>query len=398
MGLLSGIWRVLAASPAPEPALAEAIVRAVDAVDPLLKTVSGHERRLAPAVSQALAHCEQLAAAVPGPVEIHPQAFASDPVVHSLFGAAQDIGDMLGCSRELRDFLADPARGTAGEFHALLGMRRREKVVSGMALNGGVLQQGVPQRLLYFADHTLGEIGDGHEDTRDRLKQAAFDSLARGFAACVADLRRQQLDARTALQIERARNGRSERRLELEERQKEAIASLAPERLLDAFADWLATPQRRVYLKPDEVRVDRMGVILPQGEAGGTALSLPELVGRDRRQWTVVLARFRREDALEAVRRRDEANRYLLIRTARRPQPPVSMLITSAPSATCWPSSTKISTTVPACGVWMSSATLPVSRVITLSSKFTVSPGLTRISQTVISPWAQLPQVSQQSG
>jgi hypothetical protein len=42
-------------------------------------------------------------------------------------------------------------------------------------------------------------------------------------------------------------------------------------------------------------------------------LRLPELVGRDRRQWTVLLVRIRREDALEAVRRRDEANRYILI-------------------------------------------------------------------------------------
>jgi len=313
MGLFSALERVLRSSPAPDRALAAAIARAVEPVDPLLKTVSAYERRLAPAVEVAWAHCEQVAAAIPGPVDIHAQAFASDPVTHALFGAAADIGEMLGRSRELRDFLAEPASGDSGDFFALLGMRRREKAVSGMALNGGVLQHGVPQRLLYFADHTLGEIGEADGDARRRIALAAFDSLARGFAACVADLRQQQLDARTALQVERARNGRTERRLELEARQREAIASLAPGRLLDAYADWLAAPQLRVYLKPDEVRIDRMGVILADGDAGGTPLRLPELVGRDRRQWTVLLARIRREDALEALRRRDEANRYILI-------------------------------------------------------------------------------------
>ncbi len=317
MGLFSALERVLRSSPAPDRVLGAAIARAVEPVDPLLKTVSAYERRLAPAVAAALAHCEQVAAAIPGPHDIHAQAFATDPVAHALFGAAADIGEMLGRSRELRDFLAEPADGDSDEFFALLGMRRREKAVSGMALKGGVLQQDVPQRLLYFADHTLGEIGDDDADARQRIALAAFDSLARGFAACVADLRQQQLDARTALQVERARNGRTERRLELETRQREAIASLAPERLLDAYADWLAAPQLRVYLKPDEVRIDRMGVILPDGDgdgdAEGTLLNLPELVGRDRRQWTVLLARIRREDALEAVRRRDEANRYILI-------------------------------------------------------------------------------------
>ncbi len=313
MGLFSALERVLRGSPVPDRALGAAIARAVEAVDPLLRTVAGYERRLAPAVGSALAHCGQVAAAIPGPLDIHAQAFAGDPVAHALFGAAADIGEMLGRSRELRDFLAEPANCASDEFFALLGMRRREKAVSGMALNGGVLQTGVPQRLLYFADHTLGEIGGGDEDARRRIALAAFDSLARGFAACVADLRQQQLDARTALQVERARNGRTERRLELEARQRESIASLEPGRLLDAYADWLAAPQSRVYLKPSEVRVDRMGVILPEGDTGGTLLSLPELVGRDRRQWTVLLARIRREDALEALRRREEANRYLLI-------------------------------------------------------------------------------------
>ena len=313
MGLFSALERVLRTSPAPDRRLGEAIQRVVDAVDPLLKTLAGYQRRLAPAVTKAIMHCEQVAAAIPGPIDTRAQAFAHDPVLHSLFGAAQDIGDMLGRSRELRDFLADPGNCESEEFFALLGMRRREKAVSGMALKGGVLQHDVPQRLLYFADHTLGEIGGGDEDARRRIALAAFDSLARGFAACVADLRQQHLDARTALQLERARNGRVERRLELEQRQREAIASLAPERLLEAYADWLGSPQLRVFLKSSEFCVDRMGVILPDGDAGGTALCLPELVGRDRRQWTVVLARIRREDALEAVRRQEQANRYLII-------------------------------------------------------------------------------------
>lgn len=317
MGILSGLGRWLRAAPPPDEALRGAIEQAVATVDPLLKTVSGYQRKLAPAVARALEHCAALADAIPGPIDINQRAFGADSLVHALFAAPGDIGDMLGKSRELRDFIADPAQCPADEFFALLGMRRREKSVTGMALQGGVLQNDVPQRLLYFADHTLGELGGDHDTTRLRLRAAAFDSLARGFAACVAELRQQRHDARTAWAMEQASAaaGRSERGQVLEDRQRQAIASLTPESMLNAFAEWLAAPEAHLYLKPTEVTVDRMGVISGNPAAGGnfTTLSFPELVARDRRHWIVLVARISRQDAREALLRQQQANRYLII-------------------------------------------------------------------------------------
>ena len=316
MGILSGLGHWLGSSP-PDEALRQAVDRAVETVDPLLKTVSGYERKLGPVVSRALAYCEALAADIPGPVAVNPPAFSADPLVHALFAGAGDIGEMLGKSREVRDFFADPGNGGEGEFYALLGMRRREKEVTGRALNGDTVRTGVPQRLLYFADHTLRELGSRHETTRRRLQAAAFDSLARGFAACVAELRQERNEARTAWSLDRApaTAGRAERRQALEERQRLAIASLAPAAVLDDFAAWLAAPQERLYLKPTVVTVDRMGVIRPDPDAAGnfSTLKLPELVGRDRRLWTVLVARISRRDAQEALLRQEQANRYLII-------------------------------------------------------------------------------------
>ncbi len=313
MGILSGISQWLGSRPPPDEALRKAINGAVDAVDPSLKAVSDYEYRLAPPVGHALRHCAEVAAAIPGPVEIGPRAFATDPLVHALFATPGDITDMLGKSREVREFFADPDNAGRAEFFGLLGMRQRHKAVAGVALNGEVVQHGVPQRLLYFADHTLGELGSGHEVTRRRLQEAAFDGLARGFAHCVEELRQEHREARTAWQMERASVG--ERRQELEERQRLAIASLAPEKLLDAFAEWLAASEQRFYLKPTEVTVDRMGVISPTAAAGDgySTLNFPELVARDRRQWIVLVARISREDAQEALERQQQASRYLLI-------------------------------------------------------------------------------------
>lgn len=317
MGILSGLGRWMGAAPPLDEATRQAIERAVGIVDPLLKTVAGYERKLAPAVSDALAYCARLAADIPGPVDISGRSFSADPLVHALFSTPGDIVEMMGRSRELREFMADPGQCLADECFALLGMRQRETAVMGMALHGDVVQSDVPQRLLHFADHTLGELGGDCQTTRRRLQATAFDGLARGFANCVGDLRQERHDARAAWNMEQAgaAAGRAERRLALEERQRQAIASLDPEHLLQALAEWLAAPQERLYLKPTRVTVDRMGVITPDSREGGSVstLDFPELVGRDRRHWIVLLARISRQDAQEALRRQQEANRYLLI-------------------------------------------------------------------------------------
>jgi hypothetical protein len=85
--------------------------------------------------------------------------------------------------------------------------------------------------------------------------------------------------------------------------------------MLGALAGWMAAPETRLYLKPTVVTVDRMGVIVANPEAGGnfSTLNFPELVGRDRRHWIVMVAKISRQDAVDAVRRQQQANRYLVI-------------------------------------------------------------------------------------
>lgn len=317
MGILAGLGGWMRAAPLPDRATRQAVERAIETVDPLLRTVSAYERKLAPAVSAALDYCRRLAQEIPGPIDVSSRAFGADPLVHALFAAPGDIGEMLGRSRELRSFFADNAADLGDDFFALLGMRQREKAVMGMALQGEVVQNEVPQRLLFFADHTLGELGASHDATRLRLRMAAFDSLAQGFAARVADLRRQRDEARTAWNMEQAAPaaGRAERRQALEEVQRDAVAALTPDAMLRSLAEWLAAPEQRLYLKPTVVTVDRMGVISRDARAGDgfSTLNFPELVARDRRHWIVLVARISRQDALDALQRQEQANRYLII-------------------------------------------------------------------------------------
>ncbi len=304
-----------------------AIEKIVDRVDPKLRVVSGYQRKLAKAVREAIEYCDALVAAIPGPIEVDVKAFGRDPLVHAVFAAPEDIGRMLGTSREMKKFIAAPENRAGDEIYGLIGMRRKEKTVLAPALQGEFVREGVPQRLLYFADHTLRELNLDVDRTREGLRQSACDSLAASFAVHLDALRREKVDVRMAWEQERAfaRSAAAQaaaeaephehRRIEIEESLREMSSSLEPAHVLDALAEWLANPAPRLRLVSTSVYVDRLGVLsqpIP-GSPDVQMLNFPELVGRDRRHWLVLLARIPRDEAVRAQKEYGDANRYIII-------------------------------------------------------------------------------------
>jgi hypothetical protein len=304
-----------------------AIESIVDRVDPRLRVVSGYQRKLAKSVREAMEYCDSLVAAIPGPVEVDVRAFGNDPLVHAFFAAPEDIARMLGTSREVRKFVASPDGQSSEQIYALIGMRRKEKTVVAPALQGEFVREGVPQRLLYFGDHTLRELSRDAEKTRGGLRQSAVDSLAASFAVHLDSLRQEKVDVHTAWEQERAfarsaaaqaateADAHEHRRLEIEDSLREMASSLEPAHVLDALSEWLSNPEPRLRLVSTSVYVDRLGVLsqpIP-GNPDVQMLSFPELVGRDRRHWIVLLVRIPREDAVRAQKEYGQANRYIII-------------------------------------------------------------------------------------
>lgn len=295
-----------------------------------MASASGFESRLAAPIQLALKYCDELVAALPGMMDINRQAFALDPLVHAFFSTSQDIDEMLGRCQALRDFLRDPQSVGIGHFHALFAARRREKQVLGPALQGEVLRQDVPQTLLYFSSHTLTAIAADLQATRGMLSAAAFDSLLKAFFARADAIRLERRALQTERDLERARlKGRpggkdapgiveQQRELpELDRHIRDLTESLEPDRLVEALAAFLSEPAPALRLEPVKVRVDRDGVMADvhddaAGEDG--SLCFPELVGRDRRRYVVMLARIPRDEAERAVARvLDQQRRFILI-------------------------------------------------------------------------------------
>lgn len=318
MGLLD--WLM----PSPPAADTRAWVeRAVTVVEPLLKTVGGYERRLAAAAEHAMAYCTDLAARIPGPYDVSRSAFASDPLIHALFGSADDIDAMLARSQCVHQHLVGPEAPPAGQCCALLGMRPQEKSILGTRLSGELLRTDEPQRLLYFADHTLAEPSPDLAGARQRLREAMFDGLLKSFAAHLADVRAERAGLAQAQAIEGAlarsaanQDALHTRRLaELHQRLRATADALSPPRLLEALADCLAAPEPYLSVNPVSLAVDRSGIIGSADAelAGADRLDFVELVGRDQRHWVVILAHIDREEARRAVARMEEARRHIVI-------------------------------------------------------------------------------------
>lgn len=313
-------------APPPDAATQAGIARAVSTVEPLIRQVGGYEGKLAPAVRRAMDYCDDIAGRIPGPFEISRAAFAADPMVHALFGSADDIETMLARSQCVRDRLMEISLGS-GQCCALLGMRHREKAGFGVEMAGEIVRLDAPQKTLYFTDHTLAEPSPDLVVARERLRLALFDGLLKSFAAHVADVRAEHADLYKEQAIESAwarsrKNADGDhgpeshtRRLdELRTRLRATAEALQPRGLLDTLAGCLAEPEPYLRLDPVQVSVDRAGIITGTGAAGtGDTLHFAELTSRDQRRWVVILARIEREEARRALERIEAARRYIVI-------------------------------------------------------------------------------------
>lgn len=305
----------------PDAATLARIEQAVLAVDPLIRHVGGYERRLTPAVRHAWDYCERVAFAVPGPFAIGRAAFTTDPLVHALFGSADDIQTMLATSQCVREHLDELTASGQEHCYAVLGMRVQIAAGFGARMAGEVLQRDEPRKTLSFTDHTLTEPSRDIDGVHEHLAATMFAGLLKGFADHVNEARAERQGLHDAALIERARTrgsgpeSHTRRLAELQERLSASGDALQPRLLLAALADHLAAPEASLGFKPMRLWVDRCGVIAedPDERARADALRFVELKTRDQRRWVVIVVKIERAEARAAIEHFEARRRYIVI-------------------------------------------------------------------------------------
>ena len=316
------LWlNLLGLAPPDDPRLAEAIERAVDRVEPRLKQASGYPGRYRGAIARALRYSDQLAGAIPGPLALDPEHFNRDPLVRAIFTMQEDVQRMLLRSKTMREFQRGPNAGP--DIHALMGVRRKEKKVFGMEIEGEVLRRDVAQQSITFSDHILNCIASEESDARALVAWRIFDGLIAQVAGHIESLRQEKArigQSRDEV-LARLHGPRTEGRAALEQEASRLLAELtvATQRLhlgrLPAFFDTLLrTPETLVRLEQRQFRLDGMGIQRTQVDTGVShALTFTDLLGQDRRRWSVALVRFPYQELPPLSERLQDANLWLAI-------------------------------------------------------------------------------------
>ncbi len=303
---------------AESPELSAAIERAVSSVEPLLKKISGYPGSYREPVRVALEYARDLAARIPGPVIIDQESYARDSFVHALFPDADSVTEAICSSSALQGYLP-----FAGDFYALMGMRRVEKSIMGMQLSGEAIQRDVVQNMVYFTSHTLENPAASEQEARDLVAARLFDSLVdkvRKRIDAQKQTRQSMLLERDAL-LARVRSASAPDRGQLEA-QLDSLASnleflvsaLELSNYREHFQAVLLNPGQYLRLEQKSVVLDSMG-IRREGDVSnpGEEFVFNELIGYDRRDWTVTMVKCRNVRVESFAAKLEKASRTLAV-------------------------------------------------------------------------------------
>lgn len=300
--------------------LRSAVERAVTAVEPLLLRTRGYPRAYCQPVAAALEYARALAAEIPGPIEVSREAYAGDALVHALFSSAHAIDEACGASHAMHAYRQQAPQSR--EVYALMGMRRMEKTRLGMELSGQHVQRDVHQQVVYFTSHTLEHPAASEIQVRQQMAGAFFDSLIGKVGARVQ--RRKQRKKRLAAEkdqlMARLRMADAGNKARLQRSIAEKSRRLqAMTRALDLrnyrrdFEIVLLNPQRHLRLLPTAIVLDSMGIRRPDGHQQGAQFTFCDLVGYDRRLWTVTMVHCRDLHAESFAMQLEKAQRRLAV-------------------------------------------------------------------------------------
>lgn len=303
------------------PELLPAIERAICAVEPLLKQAGGYPENYRESVAAALEYARSLAASIPGPVAVNRESYARDAFVHALFPSVDFVAEAFCASRALQEYYREfPA---ADELYALMGMRRFEKNMVGMELVGDMVQRDVVQKVVYFTSHTIENPAPSEEQSREQAAWSFFDNLV-GKVKKRIETRKQDKQSRLQekdLLIARLRASDARARPALEEELSRMMAgiqaatrSLEPHNFMEDFEAVLLNPEQHLRLNQTPIVLDSMGIRREGGDANrDEAVVFNELIGFDRRDWTVTMVHCSNMQSESFAARLDKAYRKLAI-------------------------------------------------------------------------------------
>ena len=192
-----------------------------------------------------------------------------------------------------------------------------------MELSGQTIQRDVIQKVVYFTSHTLEDPAPSEEQSRDQVAWSFFDSLV-GKVKKRVDARKQdkqsQLQQKDSLTL-RLRTADAQIRPALEAELSKTITGIQSitnllelRNYIQDFEAVLLNPEQHLRLNRIPMVLDRMGIRQDGSDANQEgAVTFNELVGFDRRDWTVTMVYCSNIQSESFATRLEKAYRELAI-------------------------------------------------------------------------------------
>ena len=295
----------------------------VDSIDSKIRLVPGYQKKLYDAVQASLEYSNELVNQRPPAIEVSRKTFSSDPYVNAFFANIEDLQTVFSHSSEIQDYMEEIHEDDSS-CCALLCMRRTEKTVLGMELNGEMLKKDVRQIAVSFSEHTIYSPAASESETRRGLKHCMFNGLVSNTLGQLMELKLTSHNLQTRhrmlhsrLRSYQQRNGDSStdperiREIEATEQELKAIEQemmdtpvhVTPQILLDQAREVLEQPENYIRLSKIPLRLNKMGIkIKEQSSQPCNELQLCEVAIGDDAPRVVALATFPREELLPRKR------------------------------------------------------------------------------------------------
>jgi len=321
LGIMNLFRNLFATNPKEESDLLRAIEEAVFRVDPLLKQAHRYPNAFRKPVLTAFEYAHSLAIRVPSSVAIDLNPLDWNAYVHAIFSSREMILEAFQTSRAIQDYLRE--HPTTDQAYALMGMRRREKTQMGMELSGQIIQRDVPQQVVYFTSHTIVDPAPTEAEARGRVAWGFFNNLVNKVAKRIA-LRKEELQSQLQemdLLKAHLHTASDETRPALKKDLSRMMAnihattrSLDLTNYLDDFEAVLLNPEQHLHLDQSTLILDSMGIRRDSDKSEqGKVIIFNELIGFDRRNWTVTMVHCRNLKRESFAERLETAYRQLSI-------------------------------------------------------------------------------------